>query len=146
MSTSKLSLPARKLLVQDLQYCKQVSPATKDSEPASCVTYWTMSTNGKDVSFGMVWVQGVVKQVSEEGFCMLDDGTGVVMIILHKLIPKGCSKVETGKYMMVVGSLLSAGDTPRVRAVKVQDLSPSQAIQQASWPLEVVDLQLHGDS
>lgn len=49
--------------------------------------------------------------------------------------------VFAGKYVMVMGVIQAASPEPRVRAVKMADLSELAALHRRTWKLEVEELQ-----
>ncbi|KAJ4979410.1 hypothetical protein NE237_010190 [Protea cynaroides] len=74
----------------------------------------------------------------EEGRFVLDDGSGVIELVLSKdSLPQ---EWKTGMYVMVVGLYVarSTGDFPLIKVHKIVDLSPFPD-REALWLLEVIE-------
>ncbi|XP_017247945.1 uncharacterized protein LOC108219161 [Daucus carota subsp. sativus] len=96
------------------------------------------SLNG--ILFQRAWLQGIlVTSPSDDadGRYVLDDGTGVIELVLVGDISN--HKFETGMYLMVVGVfLVRDGDIPLLKVHKAVDLSafPNREVM---WYLEVLE-------
>ncbi|KFP70169.1 RecQ-mediated genome instability protein 2, partial [Acanthisitta chloris] len=88
-------------------------------------------------------VQGSVLEVQLDGArggsARLYDGSGAFTVLGVQLVPQGRACLSVGKYVMVMGVVLSCSPEPVLRAVKMTDLSDNP-IHQSMWSLEVEDL------
>jgi len=59
-----------------------------------------------------VWLQGIVRLV-EEHSCVIDDGSGVMLVRLLHVPPQRVKELENGSYVMVVGQMQFQRTDPR---------------------------------
>lgn len=131
---SRLNLPARKCLAEHLS---SASPISNDTT-ISNLNVWKLDSG---VDFSIVWLQGRVLHISPETDSFsVDDGTGVVDVLGVSSIPAGCPKPTVGLYAMVIGELVQQKPRPRVKVMKLQNLSKDEATAKSMWKLEVQDL------
>ncbi|XP_042059942.1 uncharacterized protein LOC125217561 [Salvia hispanica] len=92
------------------------------------------------ILFQRAWIQGVLVSVpsasedGESGRFLLDDGTGVIELLLSR-----DRQWESGMYLMVIGAYnVRAGDLPFIKVHKIVDLSPFPD-RESMWYLEVIE-------
>ncbi|XP_034954828.1 recQ-mediated genome instability protein 2 [Zootoca vivipara] len=95
------------------------------------------------LSVSLVWLQGTVLAVEEGGSTVrLRDDSGPFVAQGVEKIPKGRPCLSAGKYVMVMGLVVSCSPEPTIRAVKMTDLS-GNPLHRDMWQLEVEDLHRH---
>lgn len=98
---------------------------------------WKLIKN-KTISVGLVWIQGVIINVSEShDIVTVDDGTGTILITGIKDAPGVGSWIQKGLYLMVIGELLTTTPDVKIRAVKLTQLLEPNA--EILWITEVLD-------
>ncbi|KAK3512090.1 hypothetical protein QTP70_030351, partial [Hemibagrus guttatus] len=97
---------------------------------------------GGSLTVSVVWMQGtVVEANTDQNSVLLLDETGHFHITGVNTIPRGKPCLQPGKYVMVMGIILSHSPEPVLRAVKMADLSDNAAMHRKMWKYEVEDLQ-----
>lgn len=97
-------------------------------------------------SVHMVWLQGVVSDVSKDGDTIEladeDCSTATVIVTQCHLVPRGLPSGIGGKYCQVLGEVLGidSASKVRIRAVKIVDLE-GQDVLRKMWPHELTELQ-----
>ncbi|XP_053317926.1 recQ-mediated genome instability protein 2 [Spea bombifrons] len=131
-----LNLPPMKMLAGCLRECKKKSGDTS--------SFWMDGPHGQDVEVGLVWMQGRVTEVRpDRGTTIrITDDTHTFTVCGADKVPKGKPFLEKGKYVMVMGSVLSCSPEPVLRAVKITDLSDNP-VHQSMWKLEVDDFHVN---
>ncbi|XP_003964898.1 recQ-mediated genome instability protein 2 [Takifugu rubripes] len=105
-------------------------------------SYCVRPGKGRSLLVSLVWMQGTVMEVQlDRDSVLLMDETGTFTVQGVKGIPKGKPCLSPGKYVMVMGVIQAASPEPRVRAVKMADLSELAALHRRTWKLEVEELQ-----
>uniref|UniRef100_H3ACH8 RecQ mediated genome instability 2 n=1 Tax=Latimeria chalumnae TaxID=7897 RepID=H3ACH8_LATCH len=137
----KCQSPPFKVLSSQLKQCR-ARPQPNGGPPVHLLD---RSMSGKaSLELTVVWMQGTVVEIkmSEDNnpSVQLLDETGPFSVIGINNIPKGKSCLSKGKYVMVMGIVLSCNPEPVLRAVKMTDLSDNP-IHRSMWKLEVEDLQ-----
>ncbi|XP_067859436.1 recQ-mediated genome instability protein 2 [Heptranchias perlo] len=132
----RLQTPPRKVLSGQLRFCVSRSGQT---------AAWQLERTGSGKSpldVSVVWMQGTVLEVRPDNNTTLQllDETGTFTVVGAGGVPKGKPCTIRGKYVMVMGVVLSCRPEPVVRAVKLTDLSDN-ALHRSMWKLEVEDLQ-----
>ncbi|XP_048762778.1 recQ-mediated genome instability protein 2-like isoform X1 [Ostrea edulis] len=152
--TSLLDFPARKVFARDISKSIRLRSSEIEESKKGKIKKkhkeWKVTCNGVEFSVTVVWIQGLVSEVrllhrqinKEEGFLILDDSTGNVKVTGFNNIPFISPSLNTGQYLMVIGSVTRSGDVPVVNAVKLQSLAHVKNAEQ-SWSLEVMDQILH---
>ncbi|XP_053550507.1 recQ-mediated genome instability protein 2 [Bombina bombina] len=128
------SSPPVKMLARRLTECVK--------RPGTSPTFWLERGHGVSaLEVSLVWMQGRVTQVRpERGTTLrLSDDTHSFTVCGAANVPKGKPCLEIGKYVMVMGVVLSCNPEPILRAVKITDLSHS-AVHCDMWTFEVEDL------
>ncbi|CAI9105509.1 OLC1v1004440C1 [Oldenlandia corymbosa var. corymbosa] len=123
------SLAALKLLCMQLKSARHI--------PSSSPSNFILG----DILFQRAWVQGIVVSIptpsSENGRFLLDDGTGIIEILLTGEFLN--RHWETGMYLMVVGGYsMRPDDLPFIKAHKMVDLSAFPD-RESMWYLEVIE-------
>ena len=100
--------------------------------------------NNTSVDACMVWLQGTVTAVEDEGDVVVieDGGACCGKVVNCSSNPgAGCSWVRRGMYLQVVGQFLGKNKTSEVevKCAKIVDLSDKNLLKQM-WPLEVQEL------
>ncbi|KAM8933800.1 recQ-mediated genome instability protein 2 [Pelodytes ibericus] len=128
-----LTCPPLKMLAGRMKDCKKRSGAVS--------SFWLEGSNGGALQIGLVWMQGIVIEVRpERGTTLrLRDDTHTFTVCGADKVPKGKPCLEPGRYVMVMGTVLSCSPEPVLRAVKITDLSENP-VHQSMWRLEVDDL------
>ncbi|XP_048762779.1 recQ-mediated genome instability protein 2-like isoform X2 [Ostrea edulis] len=145
--TSLLDFPARKVFARDISKSIRLRSSEIEESKKGKIKKkhkeWKVTCNGVEFSVTVVWIQGLVSEINkEEGFLILDDSTGNVKVTGFNNIPFISPSLNTGQYLMVIGSVTRSGDVPVVNAVKLQSLAHVKNAEQ-SWSLEVMDQILH---
>ncbi|XP_066432284.1 recQ-mediated genome instability protein 2 [Eleutherodactylus coqui] len=128
------SSPPVKVLAAQLKQCKK--------RPGAPPSFWLeRSPGGGELELSVVWMQGRVTQVRpERGTTLrLTDDSHTFTVCGADRVPKGRPCLEPGKYVMVMGSVLSCSPEPILRAVKISDLSDNP-VHCTMWKYEVEDL------
>ncbi|XP_075035905.1 recQ-mediated genome instability protein 2 [Mixophyes fleayi] len=128
------SSPPVKMLAARLKECKKRHGAP----PSFWLEKWP---GGGELDVSIVWMQGRVIEVRpERGTTIrLSDDTHTFTVCGADKVPKGKPCLEQGKYVMVMGFVLSCNPEPILRAVKITDLSDNPVLRNM-WKLEVDDL------
>ncbi|XP_069590145.1 recQ-mediated genome instability protein 2 [Ranitomeya imitator] len=129
---AQFSSPPVKMLAARLTQCK------KRPGPS----FWLeQCPGGGELEVSVVWMQGSVIQVRpERGTTLrLTDDSHTFTVCAADKVPKGKPCLEQGKYVMVMGSVLSCSPEPILRAVKISDLSDNPVLR-TMWKYEVEDL------
>ncbi|XP_068102942.1 recQ-mediated genome instability protein 2 [Hyperolius riggenbachi] len=128
---ARFSCPPVKMLAARLRECR------KRPGPS----FWLEGAGGGELEVSMVWMQGRVIEVRpERGVTLrLTDDTHTFTVCGAERVPKGKPCQQPGKYVMVMGNVLSCNPEPILRAVKVTDLSDNP-VHCAMWSLEVDEL------
>ncbi|XP_077162269.1 recQ-mediated genome instability protein 2 [Paroedura picta] len=88
----------------------------------------------------LVWMQGTVLTVDQDGSTVhVQDESGSFTVQGADKVPKGRPCLSAGKYVMVMGQVLSCSPEPTLRAVKITALMDS-VLHRNMWGLEVEDL------
>jgi len=132
---ARIDLPARKFFIRNLVTVRRSDEGADD--PTSIQSAWTCQSSGR--TFEIVWIQGTIKQEVQEGSFLLNDNTGTARILLSDWAGSDCPTPTLGRYMMVVGQLMKAGDEPVVKLMKLQDLTDNSALKEI-WNYEVQDV------
>ncbi|KAM4631960.1 recQ-mediated genome instability protein 2 [Discoglossus pictus] len=129
----QFSSPPVKMLAGRLAQCVK--------RPGAPPTFWLEQEAGRALEVSLVWMQGLVMEVRpDRGTTVrLSDGTRGFTVCGAGKVPKGRPCLERGKYVMVMGVVLSCSPEPILRAVKITDLSDNP-IHRDMWTLEVEDL------
>ncbi|XP_056390517.1 recQ-mediated genome instability protein 2 [Hyla sarda] len=133
----QFSSPPVKMLAAQLRQCKK--------RPGAAPSFWLeRSSGGGELEVSVVWMQGNVLQVRpERGTTLrLTDETHTFTVCGADRVPKGKPCLEPGKYVMVMGSVLSCSPEPIIRAVKISDLSENP-VNRTMWKYEVEDLHMN---
>ncbi|XP_001631092.2 uncharacterized protein LOC5510643 [Nematostella vectensis] len=139
---SRLSMPAIKLFVNQVQHCQQVS----DRGSSPLYEWVCCGISGQEgLGLSQVWLQGyIVKLFDDNNDFLLDDGTGVAHITgVNKLVKNVLFK--EGMYVMIAGQLKTLSSSvghPLVRVLKISDLTKS-SLAEPHWILEVIDSQIY---
>ncbi|CAH9094160.1 unnamed protein product [Cuscuta epithymum] len=126
------TLAALKLL------CSHLNTATETTTSHSQLAF---SLGG--ILFQRAWIQGVLVSTpaysdNDAGHFLLDDGTGVIQLVLSNDFLR-YDAWELGMYVMVVGGYSVRRDgTQFIKVHKIVDLSPVPD-REAMWYLEVVE-------
>ncbi|XP_074552750.1 recQ-mediated genome instability protein 2 [Halichoeres trimaculatus] len=97
---------------------------------------------GLTLPVSLVWMQGTVLEVQvDRNTVLLVDETGTFTVQGVNNIPRGKPCLSQGKYVMVMGVIVSPSPEPIIRAVKMADLSEHAALHRRMWKLEVRELQ-----
>ncbi|KAM9305541.1 recQ-mediated genome instability protein 2 [Gastrophryne carolinensis] len=125
----QFSSPPVKMLAGRLRQCEK--------RPGAPPSFWLEG----ELEVSVVWMQGRVLEVRpERGVTLrLTDDTHTFTVCGADRVPKGKPCLETGKYVMVMGFVLSCSPEPVLRAVKISDLSDNP-VHSNMWRLEVEDL------
>jgi len=130
---TRLELPSTKFLVKHLS--ESVTKTNHTDIPN--LNVWSLYDY---LIFSIVWIQGQITQINEEtDSFVIDDGSGKADVIGMRTIPAGCVKPQVGRYVMVTGEFVQQNPRPRVKIMKIQDLSRDE-IAKASWRFEVQHL------
>ncbi|OCT64039.1 recQ-mediated genome instability protein 2 [Xenopus laevis] len=129
----QFSSPPVKMLAGKLRECTKRSGATP-----SFWLEWGPSGGGGPLDVSLVWLQGNIIQVRpDRGTTLrLDDTTHTFTVCGADKVPKGKPCLEIGKYVMVMGVVLSSSPEPILRAVKITDLSDNP-VHSLMWKTEV---------
>lgn len=132
-ATSMFTSPPVKMLARRLRECKK--------RAGSASSFWLEGPNGDGLEVETVWMQGRVLQVQPgRGVTLrLSDDTHTFTVCGSDNVPKGKPCLEPGKYVMVMGVVLSCSPEPVLRAVKITDLS-ERPVHRSMWEHEVEDL------
>ncbi|CAH2306901.1 Hypothetical predicted protein [Pelobates cultripes] len=127
--------PPVKMSADRLRECK------KRPGPAASSPFILERPCGCALDIGLVWMQGSVILVRPAGGATirLNDGTHTFTVCGADKVPKGKPCLLPGKYVMVMGVVLSCNPEPVLRAVKITDLSENP-VHQTMWKYEVDDL------
>lgn len=137
--TKILDLPSKKILIQDLAGCSRVKNEAGNKDANKKIKEWMLYILGKTIKFSVVWLQGIVTQVENGEDCVIiNDDTGEAKIVGCSKFPYMSSKLKTGQYVLIIGQLISSGNCPVLRALKVQNLN-QMVDSQSTWKLEVMD-------
>ncbi|KAG8432921.1 hypothetical protein GDO86_017257 [Hymenochirus boettgeri] len=133
---AQFTSPPVKMLAGTLKECQRIS--------GSPHTFWLESelgTAGGKLNVSTVWMQGTVLQVRpERGTTLrLNDTSHTFTVCGADRVPKGKPCLQVGKYVMVMGVVLSSSPEPILRAVKITDLSDNP-VHCLMWKHEVEDL------
>ncbi|CAI9595170.1 unnamed protein product [Staurois parvus] len=131
---TQFSCPPMKMLAVRLKECRK--------RLVTSPSFWlAMRSGGVEVEVSLVWMQGRVIEVRQErgGSLRLTDDTHTFTVFGADRVPKGKSFLEQGKYVMVMGIVLSCNPEPVLRAVKITDLSDNP-VHKGLWKFEVDDL------
>ncbi|XP_048368014.1 recQ-mediated genome instability protein 2 [Sphaerodactylus townsendi] len=91
----------------------------------------------------LVWMQGTVLSVDQDRLTVqIQDESGCFTVQGVDKVPKGRPCLIAGKYVMVMGLVLSCSPEPILRAVKMTALMDS-VLNRNMWELEVEDLHRH---
>ncbi|XP_068434495.1 recQ-mediated genome instability protein 2 [Clinocottus analis] len=97
---------------------------------------------GRSLLASLVWMQGTVLEVQpDRNTVTLLDETGTFAVLGVNSIPRGKPCLAQGKYVMVMGLIVTVSPEPVIRAVKMADLSELAGLHRRMWKLEVEDLQ-----
>ncbi|KAJ8040672.1 RecQ-mediated genome instability protein 2 [Holothuria leucospilota] len=151
-NVEKLSAPARKIFVDQLKHCSMQKSSDQDGTKADsggdAKYHWMWQINpGKEdlrVQLDMVWIQGTVLECFPDAV-VVHDGTGKVRGELYDVKKsKKCSPDETlvtkGSYVLLVGTILSVGEIPAIRALKCSELKDPD-VHKELWQSEVLHQQ-----
>lgn len=121
---------------------------TINTTAISTLKAWKLTLEaGSSIDISIVWIQGKIDDVwlEEEGVIsfILNDGTGVAEVVKCSNVPTGSLDFSTGKYVMVVGEVLQIEPKPRIKAMKIQDLT-NDSNAASMWEFEVVDMYKFG--
>ncbi|XP_044160686.1 recQ-mediated genome instability protein 2 [Bufo gargarizans] len=134
---AQFSSPPVKLLAAQLKQCKK--------RPGAPPSFWLeRPAGGGQLEVSVVWMQGSVIHVRpERGTTLrLTDDTHTFTVCGAERVPKGQPCLEQGKYVMVMGTVLSCSPEPILRAVKISDLSENP-VHRSMWKYEVEDLHMN---
>ncbi|XP_072272965.1 recQ-mediated genome instability protein 2 [Pyxicephalus adspersus] len=133
VSSAQFSSPPLKILAAHLKRCKK--PA------GDSASFCLAVTGGEEVAVSLVWMQGRVIEVREErDVCLrLTDNSDTFTVYGADKVPKGKPCLEQGKYVMVMGIVLSCNPEPILHAVKITNLSDNPA-HKNMWNFEVDDI------
>ncbi|XP_054715581.1 uncharacterized protein LOC129225060 [Uloborus diversus] len=120
--------PARKLFISQHTYLK------RNTENERCK--WVIKTKRNSIPVSLVWIQGVVI-CDTLNRVIIDDGTGVANVFSAKEAPGFGSWLKNGRYVMIVGELLSVHPSVKVKALKITELPRLNS--ETLWILEVLD-------
>ncbi|KAG8558349.1 hypothetical protein GDO81_016959 [Engystomops pustulosus] len=133
----QFSSPPVKMLAAGLKQCKKRSGAAP--------SFWLeRPAGGGELEVTVVWMQGRILQVRpERGMTLrLTDDSHTFTVCGADRVPKGKPCLEQGKYVMVMGTVLSCSPEPILRAVKISDLSDNP-VHHSMWRYEVEDLHMN---
>ncbi|XP_063790368.1 recQ-mediated genome instability protein 2 isoform X1 [Pseudophryne corroboree] len=136
-SGSSFTSPPVKMLAARLRECKK--------RPGAPPSFWLERSPGRgELEVSIVWMQGRVIEVRpERGTTLrLSDDTHTFTVCGADKVPKGKPCLQQGKYVMVMGFVLSCHPEPILRAVKITDLSDNP-VHRSMWKLEVEDLHMN---
>ncbi|CAN2390321.1 DNA replication, partial [Pristimantis euphronides] len=127
--------PPVKILAARLRHCER--------RPGAPPSFWLQRGPG-ELEVSVVWMQGTVLQVLPERGTTLRmcDGSHTFTVRGADGTPKGKPCLEQGKYVMVMGSVLSCSPEPVLHAVKISDLSDNP-LHRTMWKDEVEDLHVN---
>ncbi|XP_060106416.1 recQ-mediated genome instability protein 2 [Heteronotia binoei] len=127
-----LQSPPVKVLAAQLRRCSRVpgGPWLLSREEYGC----------PPLAVPLVWMQGTVLIVDQDGSTVhIEDESGSFTVQGADKVPKGRPCLSAGKYVMVMGQVLSCSPKPVLRAVKMTALTDS-VLHRNMWALEVEDL------
>ncbi|XP_054854405.1 recQ-mediated genome instability protein 2-like [Eublepharis macularius] len=127
-----LQSPPVKVLAAQLQQCYR-----------DCDGLWLLARKeyGRPaLAVPLVWMQGTILTVDQDGKAVkMQDESGSFTVQGADKVPKGRPCLSAGKYVMVMGLVLSCSPEPILRAVKMTALTDS-VLHRNMWGLEVEDL------